>query len=110
MPVSSIDAVTLNARLGSGEQPLLLDVREPWEFGIAALAGSRNLPMGHIPATVGAWPHGSPEEEIVIICHHGVRSLQVAHFLESAGFKNLVNLEGGIHAWSQQVDPTMPTY
>lgn len=110
MAVAGIDPSTLHSRLAAGEDLLLLDVREPWECGIAALEGSSNVPMGQIPALLGNWPYGDTGREIVVICHHGIRSLQVARFLEAAGFTNLLNLEGGIHAWSEQVDPELATY
>lgn len=100
----------VQAWLGDGTRkaPLLLDVREPWEFAICHLPGSRHMPMSSIPARAPA--ELAPEDEIVVICHHGARSLQVAMFLERTGFGNVYNLSGGIDAWSKQVDPAMPTY
>ena len=89
------------------EQPLLLDVRENWEFETCHIAGSTQIPMHLIPLRAGELPD---EREIVCICHHGARSMQVASFLERNGFENVTNLTGGIHAWAVQVDPSMPKY
>ncbi len=97
----------LQQYLNAGHQPLLLDVREPCEFAICHIAGSELLPMRQIPT---ALPQLNPQQEIVVICHHGVRSLQVARFLEYSGFLQVINLYGGIDLWAQEVDPSMPTY
>jgi len=95
-------------RLDAGEQPpLLLDVREPWEFELCRIEGSVNLPMNRIPAAIDQL---DPARETVVICHHGMRSLQVARFLEQQGFEKTINLTGGIDAWSREVDPSVPTY
>lgn len=88
-------------------QPFLLDVREPWEFSHCHLDGATLMPMNTIPARIDDLDE---DAEIVCICHHGARSLQVAAFLERNGFGKVTNLTGGIHAWSMQVDPTVPTY
>ena len=98
----------LRTRLDSdSEPPLLLDVREPWEFDICRIDGARLLPMGEIVAGLGEL---DPERETVIVCHHGIRSLQVALYMEHRGFSQVINLRGGIAAWAQEVDPVMPTY
>jgi rhodanese-related sulfurtransferase len=89
------------------EPPLLLDVREPWEYEICRLAGSTLVPMRQIPAAV---TNLDPARETVVICHHGVRSFAVARFLEQQGFTNVINLDGGVAGWARDVDPTMPTY
>ena len=90
----------------SREQPLLLDVREPWEVEKASMAGITPIPMREIPGRAGELP---TEREIVAICHHGGRSMQVAMFLEQQGFK-LHNLSGGMDAWSREIDPAIPRY
>jgi len=87
--------------------PLLLDVREPWEAGICRIDGSMLVPMRQIPQDAR---NLDPQRETVVICHHGVRSYQVAYFLEHSGFTNVINLAGGVAAWARDVDPTMPTY
>lgn len=92
-------------------RPLLLDVREPWEFQLAAIrmegATTLNLPMGQIPQRLSEL---DPAQPILCICHHGMRSAQVVAFLERAGFDSVYNLAGGIDAWSAAVDPAVPRY
>ncbi len=99
--------VEMKARIDSGSTPLLLDVREPWEYGTCRIEGSRHIPMNRIPAEAATL---DPRADIVVICHHGMRSLQVAAWLERAGFARVANLDGGIDAWSCDVDPTVPRY
>lgn len=92
-------------------KPLLLDVREPWEFAVCRLPGAQAMAMRSVPARYPELQcEPGKEREIVVICHHGARSYQVAMFLEQQGFANLYNLYGGVAAWAQQVDPAMPTY
>ena len=90
---------------------MLLDVREPWEFQLAAIridgATTLNLPMGQIPQRLAEL---DPAQPILCICHHGMRSAQVVAFLERAGFESVYNLAGGIDAWSTRVDPGVPRY
>lgn len=87
--------------------PLLLDVREPAEFAICRIDGSRHIPMSQIPE---AQETLDPEQEIIVICHHGARSARVASYLHQIGFSKVFNLAGGIHAWASEVDPNMQTY
>jgi rhodanese-related sulfurtransferase len=89
------------------ERPLLLDVREPWEFQVCSIGGSELVPMGAVPAKVSEL---DPERHIVCICHHGGRSMHVAAFLARQGFAHVYNLTGGVDAWARQIDPAMPTY
>jgi rhodanese-related sulfurtransferase len=91
----------------SRDKPVLLDVREPWEYQRARIEGSRLVPMRELPARVAEI---DDDKEVVAICHHGGRSMQVAMFLEWQGFKRVHNLMGGIDAWSRTVDPSVPTY
>jgi len=91
----------------SREAPQLLDVREPWEVSTCALAQSISIPMGEI---VARFQELDPDRPLVCICHHGVRSLQVAHFLSRQGFGQLFNLTGGIDAWAREIDPAMAVY
>lgn len=93
--------------LDRGGNPLLLDVREPWEFDVCAIGDSQLIPMGRIPAAAGGLER---DRETVVICHHGIRSRQVAYYLESLGFTNVINLSGGVDAWAREVDPDMQTY
>lgn len=87
--------------------PLLLDVREPAEYQICHIADAMLIPMNTVP---GRLAELDLDAEIVCVCHHGGRSMQVAAFLERNGFSKVTNLTGGVHAWAQQVDPSMPTY
>jgi rhodanese-related sulfurtransferase len=87
--------------------PLLLDVRQPWEFELARIEGSMHLPMHEVPRRHGEL---DPSGEIVVICHHGMRSAQVTQYLDQLGFKNVYNLSGGIDAWSRQIDLKVPLY
>ena len=87
--------------------PVLLDVREPWEYQTCRIEGSTLAPMNTIPSRVQEL---DPDTETVVICHHGARSFQVGLFLERNGFYNLYNLQGGVNAWADQVEPTMPRY
>jgi rhodanese-related sulfurtransferase len=91
----------------SRPKPLLLDVREPWEFETCHIEGSVAMPMNTVPARHAEL---DADRSIVCICHHGMRSAQVAAFLERCGIVDVTNLTGGVHAWAQQVDNTMPTY
>lgn len=101
-----ISARELKDRLEAGEGPVLLDVREPWEFETARIEGSRLVPMGELPERVSEL---DPAAETVVICHHGSRSAYVTQALERAGFRNVLNLEGGLDAYSVVV-PSVPRY
>jgi rhodanese-related sulfurtransferase len=90
-----------------GARPVLLDVREGWELKICALPEALHIPMGQIPTRTEEL---DPQQEIVVVCHHGVRSQRVAYFLASHGFSKLYNLQGGVNAWAREIDPAMHTY
>lgn len=104
--MSAMTAPELAAHLQRAA-PLLLDVREPWEFEICHIDGSRNFPMGQIPQRLQELP---TDGEIVVICHHGVRSQQVIGFLQAQTDARLINLNGGVDAWAREVDRDMPVY
>lgn len=89
------------------EKPVLLDVREPWEYQTCHISGSQHIPMQTVPARQTEL---DPDQPVVCICHHGMRSAAVAAFLEKNGFTQVINMTGGIDAWAKQVDPTMPKY
>jgi rhodanese-related sulfurtransferase len=91
----------------AADQPLLLDVRQPWEYDICKLDNSLLIPMSTVPANLDQLDKG---RETVVICHHGVRSRRVAYYLEQAGFTNVINLRGGLDAWARSVDVDMATY
>src|SRR3954470_16549399 len=107
--MNQISAPDLAAWLADGERqkPVLLDVREPWEYEKARIEGARLVPMREVSARVSEL---DPSSEVVAICHHGGRSQQVAMFLENSGFKKVHNLVGGMDAWSRSVDPAVPLY
>lgn len=95
------------AAAGQRPAPVLIDVREPWEFETVRIPGAKLVPMRSIPAR---YLELQRDAETVVICHHGARSYQVAMFLEHQGFQNVINLYGGMAAWSRDVDPAAPTY
>jgi rhodanese-related sulfurtransferase len=109
--MQSITATELAQWLNDGtdqrEKPLVLDVREPWEFETASLPGSLHIPMNQIMERVHELDHQAP---IVCLCHHGMRSMQVALYLQRQGIENLFNLTGGIDAWSRDVDSSVARY
>ncbi|PWR23342.1 rhodanese-like domain-containing protein [Zavarzinia compransoris] len=102
-----IDVETLAARLAAGERPFLLDVREPWEFDLCRLDGSVNLPLGQLqdfdPAAVGGG------QDLIVICHHGMRSLRATLWLRGQGLE-ATNLDGGVDRWAAVVEPDMARY
>lgn len=93
--------------LASAQPPLLLDVREPSEHAVCRIAGARLIPMNSIPARLAEIPQGVP---ILVHCHHGGRSLKVTQFLRAKGYAQVSNVQGGIEAWSLQIDPQVPRY
>jgi len=86
----------------------VLDVREPWEFEVAKITGSTHIPMGDVPARFNQ--ELDPEDHIVVVCHHGVRSMNVTAWLRQQGFENVQSLQGGIDRWARQIDPSVPVY
>jgi len=95
-------------KLDQSEEFTLLDVREPWEFETASISGAKLLPMGDVPSR--AHQELDPEDHIVVICHHGVRSLNVTAWLRQQGFEQAQSMQGGIDAWSRRVDGSVPLY
>jgi rhodanese-related sulfurtransferase len=92
---------------GTRVAPLLVDVREPWEFDVCHIAGSRLVSLGQLPAHIDEMPRDRP---LVLVCHHGNRSYHAAAWLQRIGFTDVHNLRGGVAAWAAEVDPAMPTY
>ena len=90
-----------------GEDLVLIDVREPSEWAIARIPGALLVPLRELPAYAGALDNS---REIVLHCHHGLRSMHALQMLRRSGFQRLRNLRGGIDAWSREVDPTVPRY
>ena len=95
------------AKLLNDDSTVLLDVREDEELAICKIDGALHIPMGEIPNRIEALPR---DKQLIIFCHHGMRSLNVCQFLEARGFTNTINLAGGIHAWSIDVDTDMRRY
>jgi rhodanese-related sulfurtransferase len=87
---------------------ILLDVRENWEYQAAHLPDSLLMPMGDVPSRANQ--ELDPDDHIVVLCHHGQRSLNVAMWLRNQGFERAQSLAGGIDAWSRNIDPTIPRY
>ena len=106
--IRQLTVLELKARLDQGNRDFtLVDVREPWELNICSMPDAISVPMRAVPARYLELPK---DQEIVVMCHHGVRSQQVANYLERQGFTRLNNLVGGINAWAHEIDPKMPTY
>jgi rhodanese-related sulfurtransferase len=97
----------LARRRAAPDAVALLDVRDPWEVEICQLPGSINIPLAQLPGRLDALPR---DGMLVVLCHHGMRSQQAAHWLRANGIPNAVNLTGGIDAWARLVDPAMRTY
>lgn len=102
-----IDVATLADWRAAGRPHAVLDVREPWEVAVAPFPGARALPMRELPARVAELPRDAP---LVVLCHHGSRSLSVTYWLRAQGFAEAINLRGGIDAWSSQIDASVPVY
>ncbi len=105
--MKEITSAELKVYLDEGNIPVLLDVREAWEYNICHLTDSMHIPMNEIPSRLTEL---NKNDEIVVICHHGIRSLQVAHFLETQKFSKIINLSGGVDAWAHTVDSSMCQY
>jgi rhodanese-related sulfurtransferase len=103
-----ITAEETQAKLKSGETITLLDVREPWEYDVAHIEGSKHIPMGDIPARANN--ELDPEQHIIVVCHHGVRSMNVTAWLRQQGFEMAQSMRGGIDHWSRAIDPKVPMY
>ena len=107
MSYKHITPTELQERLENNEKLSLIDVREPFEFEIARIEGAKLFPMSRFNEFVGQL---NPDDEMVVICHHGVRSAQVCYYLSQQGFDKVYNLTGGIDAWSVEVDRGVPRY
>jgi rhodanese-related sulfurtransferase len=105
--VGDIDPIQLKERLMRGDDLRLLDVREPEEVAIAPFPDALHLPMNEIPSQIQALDAAA---EWVVVCHHGIRSAQVAMYLARMGFERVANLTGGIDRWSLTVDRSVPRY
>jgi adenylyltransferase/sulfurtransferase len=106
-PVPEISVEELKAKIDQKEKFVLLDVREPYEYDIAKIPGSKLIPLGELHSRMSELDSA---DEIVIHCKMGGRSAKALRQLQKAGFGKLLNVEGGILAWAQRVDPSVPTY
>lgn len=100
----------IQRRIDAGEPLLLIDVREPEEFAITRIEGATLIPMREIPASLQQLEAKAGEATLIVFCHHGVRSLNVAHWLREQGVPACQSMAGGIDAWSTQIDPSVPRY
>jgi len=105
--IPSVSVIELQQKLAAGGELLVLDVREPFEFDIASIEGSQLIPLGQLGERMGELPKG---KETVVLCKSGVRSAHAVELLQRSGFEKAFNLEGGIDAWANQIDPTMQKY
>jgi len=97
----------VKARLDRGENLVLVDVREPWEFEICRIQGAKLVPLGSLAASLNTLPDAV---EVICYCHHGMRSLDAAAWLRFQGFEKAKSLAGGIERWSREIDSTIPRY
>jgi adenylyltransferase/sulfurtransferase len=102
-----IDPVEVKAKMDRGERFVLIDVREPHEYQICRIPGARLIPLGELPRRVHELDSA---DEIIAHCRSGVRSAKAVDFLRQAGFRKVKNMKGGILAWSDKVDPSVPKY
>ena len=107
--MQQITPTELKKRLDNGEPLMLLDVREGWEFELCRIDDSLHLPLADL-IQLQSMEQLDPKQQIITICHHGIRSQQAALLLKRNGFDNVCNLVGGIHHWSIDVDPSLPRY
>jgi len=105
--IQDLSPEELKARLDAGEKPLVIDVREAWELEKSALVCAKHMPMGSVVQRLGELDPAMP---IIIMCRSGGRSMQVAHWLEAAGFQSVANLTGGILAWGERIDLSLRPY
>lgn len=105
--MESLDAAGLKQQIDAGQTLFLLDVREPWEFELCHIAGSVNIPMSRI---VNSLEELDRSKATVVICHHGNRSYHVGNYLLNNGFERIINLEGGVNAWADRIEPQMARY
>jgi rhodanese-related sulfurtransferase len=101
-----ISPVEVKQRLDAGEKLMLVDVREPAEFAIARIEGAELIPMGSVPGQL----QRLEDENLIVFCHHGVRSLQVVNWLRQQGVESCQSMAGGIDLWSLSVDAKVPRY
>ena len=109
MALPEISVGEAQQRLAAANPPRLIDVREANEFEFAQIAGAELLPLSQWPA-IAAEKLADPAQPLLVLCHHGVRSARAGEFLLHSGFTSVTNIAGGIDAWSEVVDPSVPRY
>lgn len=97
-------------RLQAGEKLCLIDVRELMEYQTARIEGASLVPMGTVPSRLGELEAQAEASPLVVICHHGIRSLNVVNWLRQQGVEQCTSLVGGIDLWSREIDPNVPRY
>ena len=107
MPINQLTPIELQKKIQGQEPIFLLDVREPFEYNLCRIEGSLSMPLNEVPQRLREIDF---DKEVVVICHHGMRSQQAANFLGHVGFKKISNLAGGIDQWSLDCDSTVPRY
>ncbi len=108
--ILEMDPQQVAARMKAGTPTVLLDVREPEEFAVCKIEGSQPMPMNTIPPNLQQIETLADTADVIAICHHGVRSLQVAYWLRQQGVENCFSMSGGIDRWSMEIDPKVPRY
>lgn len=98
------------SRLESGRGDILIDVREPEEFGFSRIEGALLIPMQSVPAELQTLDGLADDHDLLVLCHHGVRSLQVVSWLRANGVENCFSVVGGIDRWSREIDAKVPRY
>ena len=107
MSIQHLSVVEVAALLAGADAPIIIDVREPWEYDIAHLPASTSIPLNTLPTRASEL---DPAQSYALLCHHGMRSEMAANWLLQHGFTRLINIDGGIDAWSTDVDATVPRY
>ena len=108
--VYGITPLAAKDQLTARKQATLIDVREPAEFALAHIEGAELIPLGSIPAELQKLEGWADAGDLLILCHHGVRSLQVVLWLRARGVENCYSVAGGIDRWSRDLDPSVPRY
>ena len=103
----TINAIQLSGELASATPPLLIDVREPWEAELVSIPGSVLIPLGELPERISEL---DSDADIVLYCHHGMRSDRALQFLQRMEFSRVRHLTGGVDAYAVKVDPSLPRY
>lgn len=105
--IENLSPLEIKKILDNDKNIRLVDVREEWEFKIANLENAELMPMSNFDEHLSKLHH---DEKIIVYCHHGSRSYAVCNYLIGNGFKNVINLRGGINSWSEEIDDSIPVY